>query len=93
MKPREDYRLVLVLYFGVVVVFAAALLYIRVVHRPDRPWSRDAGFLAMIALIFQAGITLLLAHELPAGRRKATGYLVAALSLAGVFLVPWLLLR
>lgn len=93
MKGREDVKLALVFYAGMVLFFGAGVVYARVSTRSDAPWTRDFGYLAFIAFQCQAAITFLIAREAPPGRRKTGGYLLSLASLGAMLLAPWLLIR
>jgi hypothetical protein len=84
----SDYRLCLVLYFGVIATFGGTLLYRRLSQGYEGPWRSDLFVLAIIALIFQTGITLMLGSVARRMSTKIVGYSLAAASFALLFVLP-----
>jgi hypothetical protein len=85
---RSDYRLCLVLYFGVLATLGGAILYRRLSQGHEGPWFNDLFVLAIIALIFQTGISLMLGSVVRRASTKIVCYSLAAASFALLFVLP-----
>ena len=84
----DDYRFVLVLYGGMLAVFAGLLVYGNRCEGWAIPWRTSLFALVILTLIFQTGITFLLASVARRPRTRKTGYVLAAVSFALLLSLP-----
>ena len=87
--PRpQDYRLLLVFYFGMIALFAGLLAYGRLRLGWAIPWRTGALGIVLIALMFQTGIAFMLAGAARRAKTKITGYVLSATSFALLLALP-----